>query len=79
MTATRRAALLGSGTSRTNKMHLAASWGIEWRWKESGKDGHRMEFLLDGEWRLAKSWEQDERPKIKWLADPKKKPATPAP
>ena len=62
--------LLGDGTSRCNKMHLAAGWGFEWRWEDEGpeKSGlmrSRMLFLVDGEWRRAKSWDEDVRPSLR--------------
>lgn len=65
-----RELLLGSATSRCNKMHLAAAWGVEWRWAGSGPSASgvmasRMLFLIDNEWLEAKSWDEDVRPKLK--------------
>ena len=62
--------LLGDGGSRCNKMHLAAGWGFEWRWEGEGPEKNgtmrsRMLFLIDGEWRRAKSWDEDVRPLLK--------------
>lgn len=67
---TRAQLLLSETTSRCNKMHLAAAWGFAWRWEgdgptESGVMRSRMLVLVDGEWRRAKSWDEDVRPKLK--------------
>ncbi len=64
------ATLLGKDGSRCNKMHLAAGWGFMWRWKGEGPTANgtmrsRMEFLIDGKWITAKSWDEDVRPKLK--------------
>jgi hypothetical protein len=61
--------LLGMETSRCNKMHLCASWGVQWRWEgegpsESGVMRSRMLVLFDGEWTRAKSWDEDVRPTL---------------
>jgi hypothetical protein len=64
--------LLSSENSRCNKMHLAAAWGVEWRWEDpdhqptpNGVMSSRMLFLIDGEWRRARSWDEDVRPKLR--------------
>ena len=61
--------LLGDTLSRCNKMHLCAGWGIEWKWEGEGPGPtgvmpSRMLFLIDGEWRRAKSWDEDVRPTL---------------
>ncbi len=65
--AKRRSILLGDSISRCNKMHLCATWLIEWRWEGegptvSGTMRSRMLFLFDGVWHRAKSWDEDVRP-----------------
>lgn len=65
----RIAVLLSPDNSRCNKMHLAADWGIEWRWAgaEPGPAGvmrSRMQFLVGPVWLTAKSWDEDARPSI---------------
>lgn len=62
--------LLGTGGSRCNKMHLACGWGFEWRWQGEGPLPNglmrsRMEFLIDGQWKEAKSWDEDVKPLLK--------------
>lgn len=64
--AERMATLLGAGLSRCNKMHLAAGWGIEWRWKGDGPEPNgvmhsRMQFRFGDLWLTARSWDEDVR------------------
>lgn len=61
--------LLSNQVSRCNKMHLCAGWGVEWKWEgepptSNGTMRSRMLFLIDGEWRRAKSWDEDVRPTL---------------
>lgn len=61
--------LLSKHTSRCNKMHLAAAWGVLWRWQGEGPMPNgvmrsRMAFQINGEWREAKSWDEDVRTKL---------------
>lgn len=63
--------LLSSEISRQNKIWLAVGWGIEYRWKSGNQplknglmDG-RLEFLIDNEWLVAKSWDEDVKPFLK--------------
>lgn len=50
-------------------MALCSGWQIEWRFQGGGwfdKNGTmpgRMEFLIDNEWQIAKSWDEDVRDK----------------
>ncbi len=65
----KRAALLGDGISRCNKMHLCAGWGVEWKWEGEGPTPtgvmrSRMLFLIDGKWERGKSWDEDVRPTL---------------
>lgn len=60
--------LLGRGTSRLNKLHLAISWGIEWRWaglppEKTGELRSRVEIRVADIWLTAKSWDEDVRDK----------------
>lgn len=69
LTTAQRALLLGASISRCNKMHLAAGWGVVWRWEgdgptPSGVMRSRMLFLLGGQWHRAKSWDEDVLPDL---------------
>lgn len=80
VSAAQRSALLGDGLSRCNKMHLCSGWGITWRWEGEGPGPtgvmrSRMLFLIDGEWRRAKSWDEDVRPSLQFM-NPKLKETT---
>lgn len=63
--------LLSRKISIANKMHLATAWDVEWRFQGGGwfeKSGvmpGRMEFFIDNEWKLAQSWDDDVKVKMK--------------
>lgn len=52
-------------------MSLCSVWDVEWRFKDNQwfeKDGTmpgRMEFLIDGTWKMAYSWDEDVKCKFK--------------
>ena len=52
-------------------MHLCSAWGVEWRFVNRqwfAKDGTmpgRIEFLIDGSWKMASSLDEDYISKLK--------------
>lgn len=58
MTPDLKSALLTSATSRQNKLWLAIINDIQWRWQGVPRRS-RMAFLVEGEWREAKSYDED--------------------
>ena len=64
-----RKLLLGSDTSRLNKIHLATgwahfhSWYIQWRWAGAFlRSCLEFQFTADGPWIQAKSFDEDVLP-----------------
>lgn len=70
LTDSKRKTLIGNSISRANKIHLCSGWNIEWRFQngewfdEHGVMPGRMEFLIDNEWRVAQSWDEDVKSKL---------------
>ncbi len=58
MTPDLRFALLSDTTSRMNKIWLAINNGAEWRWQGQPRRS-RLEFLVDGQWKQARSFDED--------------------
>jgi plasmid maintenance system killer protein len=56
----RRTALLTSDTSRVNKIWIAQSWGIPWRWKGRALRSE-IEIELNGKWCLCDSIEAENK------------------
>lgn len=60
----RRRALLSDETARQNKIWLAVGWNVPWRWCAVPLVS-RLEFLLDGKWEEARSWDEDVKPHLR--------------
>lgn len=74
-----RETLLSKYTSRHNKIWCAIGWKhfhdwhLEWKWKgEPFRSRLMFQFEPDGDFIMAKSYEEDVWPKLKW-DNPKKK------
>lgn len=61
MTSDLQSALITSVTSRANKLWLACDRGVPFRWQGAPRRS-RLAFLIDGEWKVAKSFDEDVLP-----------------